>query len=213
MAAYLEYTEPNVCIDENLTLDAAGGLRLQPWSVVRPVADVRALASGDGPIAPRTALPGKLLIESSLSWRNDSPLEQRLKIEVVRASRSVITSNPNAIQFRDRWTYAVDAVPSEPVTSGIFNGQSGPSIDFSTNSVAEPNPGVLWWWSPTSCASEWVSEVQPGETFNLRYRCYVWTPPPWNDNANKNSPTHDARANWTHIILWAYPQQGELVAG
>lgn len=211
--AYLEYTEPNVCIGENLTTDDAGALRLQPWSVPRVVADLRALASGDGKVYETSALPGRLLIDQRLSWRNDTPLEQMLLIRVIRASRSIIVSNPNAIQFRDRWTYAVDAEPVEPVTTGIFNGQSGVSIDMSTNSVAEPLPGVFWSWSPTTCVDEWFGPLLPDQQFNLRYRCYVWTPPPWSDNANQNQPKHDARANWTRLQLWAYPQQGELVAG
>lgn len=213
MAPYLEYTEPNVCLDENLTTDEAGALRLQPWSVPRVVVDVRALAAGDGKVYPTTAPPGKLLIDRKVSWRNDTPLEQMIRIRVVRASRSIIVSNPNAIQFRDRWTYAVDAEPSVPITIGPVNGQSGASVDLSSNSVAEPNPGVLWTWSPTCSHTEWWGPLEPDQQFNLWYRCYVWTPPPWSDNANKNQPNHDARANWARIQLKAYPEQGTLVSG
>ncbi len=210
---YLEYTEPNVCIDENLVTDDAGALRLQPWSVPRLVADVRAVASGEGAVYPTTALPGKLLINQQVSWRNDSPLEQMVLIRVTRASRAIVVSNPNAIQFRDRWTYAVDTTPSPPVTTGLFNGQSGASLDLNTNSVAEPNPGVWWSWTPTVSADEWWGPLKPSERFNLWYRAYVWTPPPWSDNANKNQPIHNARASWSRIQLWAYPDQGKLMSG
>ncbi|CPV56914.1 DUF7172 family protein [Mycobacteroides abscessus] len=209
-----EYTEPNVCIGENLTTDAAGQLRLQPWALVRPIVDIRALSGGDGSIiAPLIALPGKLLIDQKASWRNDSPLPQMVLIRVTRGPRSWLTSNPNAIQFRDRWTTAIDADAAMPVTTGIYNSQCGSAWDLGTNSVAEPNPGRQWRWADANSMDEWVGPIDPGATLNLWYRCYVWTPPPWSNNANKNQPQHEARANWTRIEMRAFPQQGNVVTG
>ncbi|EHI13134.1 hypothetical protein KEK_08132 [Mycolicibacterium thermoresistibile ATCC 19527] len=212
--AYLEYTEPNVCIDENLTTDDAGQLRLQPWAVPRLVADVRANSGGDGRVYPATTLPGKLLIDGRVAWRNDTPIDQRILIRITRGPRSWITSNPNAIQFRDRWTFAVDAEPAEPITTGIYNGHTGSAIDFGTNSVAEPQPGVEWMWTDTNSSDEWVPyPIEPGQHFRLRYRCYVWTPPPWSDNANKNQPRHEAHARWARLQLIAFGQQENVVTG
>ncbi|ORA38125.1 DUF7172 family protein [Mycobacterium aquaticum] len=212
--AITEYTEPNVCIGENLTTDDAGQLRLQPWAVPRLVADVRGNSGGDGKVYPTTALPGKLLIDIKAGWRNETPLEQQLLIRVVRGPRYWLTSNPNAIQFRDRWTYAMDAEPGPPITSGIFNGQTGSAIDLGTNSVAEPQPGQQWMWTDTNMVDEWVPyPIGPGQSFKAWYRCYVWTPPPWSDNANKNSPKHEAKANWARLQLIAFGQQGNVVTG
>lgn len=212
----LDFTEPNVCVDENLITDEAGLLRIQPWAVPRLVADVRAISGGDGKLAPEVALPGKMLIDQKLHWKNDAPLESMVLIRVIRGSKSWLTSNPNAIQFRDRWTYTIDPddlTPTVPVTTGIYNSQVGSAMDVGTNSVAEPNPGRQWVWVDVNTADEWVGPVQPNDNFNLWYRCYVWTPPPYSDNANKNSPVHTANAGWTRIQLWAYPSQGNLVTG
>lgn len=211
----MDWTEPNVCISENLYTDDAGLLHMQPWAVPRLVRDVKAPSNdGNGKIYPTLIAPGKLLINQRLDWKNDTPLEQDVLIRVVRASREIITSNPNAIQFRDRWSYAVDTDPAVPYTSGYFNSQFGVAYDGGTNSVAEPTPGKLWLWSPVTCADEWVPySIAPNETFNFWYRQYVWTPPPWSDNANKNSPVHIARANWARCQLWVYPTQGSVVKG
>lgn len=212
----LDFTEPNVCLDENITTDDGGLIHIQPWALPRLVADVRATSGGDGKLSPQQALPGKLLINQRVGWRNDSPLESMVLIRVTRGSKSWIVSNPNAIQFRDRWTYVIDAddlTPSEPVTTGIYNSQVGSAIDVGTNSVAEPNPGKQWVWTDINSSDEWVGPVPPGERLNLWYRCYVWTPPPWSDNANKNSPEHRANAGWTRIQLIAFPQQGSVVTG
>lgn len=184
--AIQEYTEPNVCLGRNLTTDDAGRLRVQPYAIPRPVVDVRASASGDGPIASTITLPGVLRINQPVSWRNDSPVPQGIKIMVVRGSRSIITSNPNAIQFRDRWTWAVDAPAARPVTTSIYQGRLGAAWDGQTNTVSEPNPGKLWVWNDTNCAEEWLPrELQPNEQLNVWYQCYVYTPSPWSNNANK----------------------------
>lgn len=212
----LDFTEPNVCVDENLTTDDSGLLVIQPFAVPRLVADVKALSGGDGTLFPEESLPGKLLIDQKVGWRNDTPMEHMLQIRVVRGPTSWITSNPNAIQFRDRWTYVWDQgdpTPTEPVTTGIFSSKTGSAIDVGTNSVAEPNPGKHWVWADVSCQDEWVGPILPGDRFNLWYRAYVWTPPPYSDNANKNSPQHEAYARWTRIMLTAFPSQGSVVTG
>ena len=212
----LDFTEPNVCVDENITTDDGGMLKLQPWSVPRLVGDVRCVSGGDGKLTAQTALPGKLLIDQKLGWKNDCPLSVMMLVRVIRGSKNWEVSNPNAIQFRDRWTYIWDAddlTPSIPYTSGIYNSQCGSSIDLGTNSVAEPMPGVQWCWVDSNISDEWVGPVDPADIFNLWYRCYVWTPPPWSDNANKNQPVHIANAGFVRIQLWAFPTQGTLVTG
>lgn len=211
-----DWTEPNVCIDEHLTVDDGGDLQLQPWSVPRIVADVKSLSGGDGALLAQTELPGKLLIDLKARWRNDTPIEHWIDIRIIRAYRSWIVSNPNAIQFRDRWTYTIDEqdiTPSMPLTTSIFDGQCGSAIDLGTNSVAEPLPGVEWVWASANMRDEIVGPVEPGEVINVWYRCYVWTPPPFSDNANKNSPIHQAYARWARVQLLGLPTQGTLVTG
>ena len=113
----VDWVRPNVCTDEHLTSDNAGQLQLQKWSVPRLVADLRAESAGDGSLASTIALPGKLLIQAEVGWTNDSPVDMMMLIRVIRSWRGWLTSNPNAVQFRDRWTWAIDRTPSIPVTS------------------------------------------------------------------------------------------------
>lgn len=209
----MDWVEPNVCTDEHIGIDDAGLLRLEPWSVPRLVYDVKAESTGDGKLTAQVSLPGKLLIEQRGQWTNHAPVEVMMLVRVTRSFRSWVTSNPNAVQFRDRWSTAIDRQPSEPVTTGILNSQAGSAIDLGTNSVAEPNPGQEWIWTPTHSADEWVGPVEPEQTFRIWYRCYVWTPPPWSDNANKNKPVHEVGARWTRIQLIAFPAPGRLVIG
>lgn len=203
-----------VAIGQNLTVSDGGALRMAPCSVPSPLADVIALSAGDGTLVETITEPGKLMINQQLSWVNTTPVNYTVLIRVVRRYKQWLVSNPNAIQFRDRWSWAIDAPVTEPVVSGLYNGQSGGAGDVGTNTVAEPNPGLFRYWWGTTMTDEWVFEpINVGSTFNFWYQAYVWTPPPWSDNANKNSPQHNASMGWSRIQLIGYPNQGSLITG
>lgn len=209
-----------VCVAENLVISDDGKLRLAPWSAPRNVVDVIAASGGDTTkLLEHKTLPGRLLIDKLIKWTNDSPVDHTIRVEVHRRYRHWITSNPNAVQFRDRWSWAITAagdefvVPAEPNTADTFNGQVGSAGDIGTNTVAEPFPGKYWHWWGTTATEEWLGPLAPGETMGIWYRMYVWTPPPFSNNANKNSPTHSAEAGWARIAMQAFPKQGKLVTG
>ena len=213
-------TSPAVCVSESLVIGEDGKLRLAPWSVPRNPVDVLAHSTADTTKLLETkALPGRLLIDRQAEWTNDSPVDHQVRILVTRRWRRWVTSNPNAVQFRDRWSTAITAKgdvavdPAEPDVVDYLNGQVGAANDIGTNSVAEPNPGKYWHWWGTGSSEEWVGPLKPGDTLRVWYRAYVWTPPPWSDNANKNAPAHEAEAGWTRIQLTVFPELGPAVAG
>lgn len=204
-----------VCLGENLTSDPSTGLlQMAKWSTPRLAHDVAITSSGDGAITEMTTTPGLMLMDHQAQWINDTPVGHTMLIRVIRRWKKVVTSNPNAIQFRDRWAWQINAPAVEPITSAIMNGQSGLAGDLGTDTVAEPLPGVFTAWLGSNSADEWVGlTLNPGDVFNIWYRMYVWTPPPWSDNANKNAPTHDAEAGWARMQLIVFPQQGPTVQG
>lgn len=208
-----------VCVGENLAINADGQLEMAPWSVPRNLVDVIAPSGADTIKLPETStLPGRLMIDKKVSWFNDSPVDHQIRIEVTRRWKRWVTSNPNAIEFRDRWTWTITpantaiVTPTPPVVSGLYQSITGGAEDVGTNTVAEPLPGVFYHWWGTNTGEEWPDiAVQPGETFTLWYRAYVWTPPPWADDANKNAPNHQAEMGWSRIALMGFPEQGDLV--
>lgn len=214
----------SVCIGENLTTTSDGRLQMAPWSVPRNVVDTIIRSGGDTPSMPETSVvPGRLLMDRQVAWKNDSPVDHDIRIEVTRRWKRWVVSNPNAIEFRDRWTWAISpagtanadiVVPEEPVVTGTYNSQCGSGEDTGTNTVAEPLPGVFYHWWPTNTAEEWIGlPVKPGETLSIWYRMYVWTPPPFSNNANKNSPVHQVEAGWARLAIMGFPDQGQLVTG
>lgn len=206
-ATTLDWVHTNVCISPALTTDAQKRLMMQPYAVPRVPAgcDVVAKSGGDGKVYPLIELPGKLLIDQQVSWYNDTPLDHQVRIIVTRGWRSWVVSNPNAIQIRDRWESAIDDVPPMPVSLDNINSQTGSSIDLSTNTVSEPKPGRHWVWNDAGMEEEWIGPLEPGQTINVWYQAYVWTPYPWADNANRNSPQHSVKANYTRLTLMVFP--------
>ncbi len=199
-----------VCVSRNLDI-VGGDLSAAAWSVPRFVVDVTEPSIGDGALTQQTTLPGKLMINRQVSWLNTGPLPARILARVTRPPRAFLTSNPNLVQIRDRYTTAIDATPRVPDPSSVYLGAFGGGVDRKTNNVAVPYQGRHWFYDDPATTEDWFGPVAPGSTFELWYRCYVWTPPPYANNANNGSPQHSATATGIRIQLITFPTQDTTV--
>jgi hypothetical protein len=202
-----------VCVSRNMKI-ASGVLGIAKWSVPRHVADATFDSIGDGTLDPTLTLPGKLLIDGSVSWTSDSPIDTMVLFRLQRAYRDFVTSNPNAVQFRDRWTYKIGngpQTPEIPDVSTVYNSQMGGAIDLGATNLAVPLRGRLYKFYDAHITEDFFGPVPTGQTITVRYRCYVWTPPPFSDNANSGFPLHEARARSARLQLITYPQQDTAV--
>lgn len=204
------------CVSRNTDI-VGGDLSIAPWSLPRLVSDQTFNSTGDGSFTQLTTLPGKLMIDSGIqSWTSDSPLPVRILLRVQRAHRDLLVSNPNAAQIRDRYTWTQNGTdPRVPETSSVFQGQTGASIDLSSNFAGTPFIGRFWVYDDAHMIEDWIGPdlLQPGMAFKYWYRTYLWTPPPWSNNANGGSPQHSATVRNTRIQVWAFPTQDtEVVA-
>lgn len=201
-----------VCVSRNMGIDG-GVLDIEQHSVPRHVLDQTFNSTGDGTFGVQTTLPGKLMIDSGiLSWTNTSPLDARVLLRIQRAYRDWQVSNPNAVQIRDRYTVAIGgADPRVPDTSSVYNGQSGASMDVGAQFNGTPYIGVYWEWEDGTMMEDWLGPVAPGQVIKVWYRCYLWTPPPWSNNANNNNPLHSANVRSARIQLMAFPTQDTAV--
>lgn len=200
------------CVTRNTGI-SGGELTVAPWATPRHVYDQTFPSLGDGTFTEQTSLPGKLMADSTIqSWTNTGPLEAMVLLRLQRGYRDYVVSNPNAVQIRDRYTTRIGpGDPQVPDTSYQYQGATGGAIDFSSNTNTQPETGRIWMWEEASISEAWYGPVAPGETFKFWYRCYLWTPPPWSDNANDNVPEHSARIHDTRIQLMAFPTQDRAV--
>lgn len=200
-----------VCVDQNMSI-SSGVLGISKYSVPRFVADATTASTGDGTLTQQTTLPGKLMIDASATWTSDSPLPCMILARITRGTRNIVTSNPNYVQLRDRYTYTLDGTtPRVPDTSNTYQGAWGSAVDRGVNTSGVPYAGFYYDYADPSVTEDFLGPLPAGATFNLRYRCYAWTPPPWSNNANNNSPTHSAIANNVRIQLIAFPMQDTSV--
>lgn len=203
-----------VCVSKNLNIDG-GVLALEPWSVPHHVFDTTYNSVGDGSFTQLTTLPGKLMIDSGIqTWTNPSTMNSMVLLRIQRAYRDWVTSNPNAVQIRDRYTYAIGgADPRVPDPSSVYTGHSGASGDTGANFNGVPDGGLFYEWEDPTLIEDWIGPIPPGEDLKVWYKCYLWTPPPWSNNANDNNPIHSANVRSSRIQMMAFPTQDEGVVG
>ncbi|QFP94651.1 hypothetical protein I5G59_gp31 [Mycobacterium phage LilMcDreamy] len=196
-----------VCLGEHLSVGTDGKLNMAAWAVPRNVLDEIAPSRADTTklLATEQLETARLLVDWKGSWLNDTPVPHMVRVQITRRYKRWVTSNPNAVEFRDRWATAIDADAAVPEVTDIHNGRCGSASDVGTNTVAEPNPGKFWHWWGTNTVDEWVGPLEPGQRLNLAYRAYVWTPPPFSNNANKNAPGHEAELGYARIAAHVFP--------
>src|SRR5690606_7320063 len=149
-----------VCITRNTEIDG-GVLSVAPWSVPRIVHDDVYNSVGDGTYTVLTTLPGKLMIDSGIiSWTNTAPIDAMVLLRIQRAYRNWVVSSPNAVQIRDRYTFAIGGNdPREPDTSSVYNGISGSSLDSGIAYNGSTIGGKMWQWEDGTLAEYWTGPV------------------------------------------------------
>lgn len=200
------------CVSRNTDI-VGGDLSIAPWSLPRVIFDSTYNSVADGTFTSLTTLPGTLMIDSGIqSWVSDSPLPCRILLRIQRSYRDLKTSNPNAAQIRDRYTTTLNGTdPRVPETSSVYQGAFGGAVDASSTSSGLPYIGRFWFYDDTSMIEDWLGPLDAGETFKFWYRAYLWTPPPYSNNANGGTPEHSATARNTRIQVWAFPMQDAAV--
>lgn len=201
-----------VCVSRNLSI-TSGVLGIEAFSVPVVALDATYNSTGDGTYTtPQTVLPGRLMIDSGVqSWANSTALDAQMLVRIQRARRDWWTSNPNAVQVRDRYTYTINGdTPRTPDTSSTYHGQSGSAGDVGTDSAALPYQALFYEYEDGTMLEDWVT-VPAGATFKIWYRAYMWTPPPFSNNANGGSPSQSINIYNTRIVLMAFPTQDTAV--
>lgn len=200
------------CVSRNLNIDG-GILGIEPWSTPRLVFDQSYASVGDGAFTQQTTLPGKLMIDSGIqTWTNDSPLDAMVLIRVQRSYRNWVVSNPNAVQIRDRFTYAIGGEdPRIPDVSSVYHGHSGGALDVGSLTTGATIIGKYWDWEDGTLLEDWLGPVPAGDALKIWYRCNLWTPPPWSNNANNGSPEHSASVRGVRLVLMSFPTRDSAV--
>jgi hypothetical protein len=197
-----------VCVDKNLKV-VSGALDIQAWVGRRLVLNSTTAASNDTTFTAEIQLPGTVHLDVTANYTNPETVPLLIRVDVMRGYRSIRTSQPNLIFFRDRTTVAVGPVMTvaadEPAISEVLDSEMGGGMDRHTDPDLTPSVGTLRRDQPimTYCPGDFL--VPPGERIQVRYRCSHYSAAPWSSAANNNSPQYEARARSVTIQLWAGP--------
>lgn len=175
------------------------GTGFSPAWLPRIVAERFAGSAKDGEVS-RAPDPVPV-IDTMLTWTNTTGAWQDCRLVVHRASRSVITSNPNTVVLDDGVSWDVGQSPRAALPTVSADGV-GARIKTTPNILNETIYGRLFndWDDWTSIHT--IGAVAAGETVDIRYQCALTTPGQWRGGS---SPLHQSFARWARLLLWAAP--------
>lgn len=160
-----------------------------------------------------TSLPGEPLWDHEIVAVNDAP---SARLAVFRLQRPYSTMfevpQPNAMQMRDGWAYRVGPGVTAPPVSVVedYNGAWTASADSGTFSDGTTRKGRLIRYFPGSMVDVQV-HVPAGETVALRWAGWVWTPPPWSNNADDGNGRGKYVIGYTlRTLMWLPVDEGTL---
>lgn len=188
-----------ICTAEYMISDANGFGFARSWfpRIVRERFAVSTRDSGTVDRAPDAIA----FIDTDLTWTNDTAEDQHLTLGVHKASRQIITSNPNTVALDDAVTWDVGPSPVAP-TPAIVNNGMGARLKTTRNATATLELGRMFREDADSIHYEEIGLITPGNSVHVRYRALYTTPGVWRSAV---APRHEAFARWCRLRLWASP--------
>jgi hypothetical protein len=187
-----------VCTAEFLT-STPKGMGFSPSWLPRMVVERMAASSRDGQVD--RAPDGVPFIESDILWTNTTGDPVHAHVTMHRASRSLVTSNPNMVAFDDAYSFDVGLSPAAPIPASFNNG-FGARLKASRSSSTSVLFGRVFRDIPDWLTNVDIGLVEPDESVHFRYRGLFSTPGHWRTGG---SSRHEMYARWTRLRLWTAP--------
>ncbi len=145
-------------------------------------------------------------IEGEILYANPYNWPIHAMVSVHRASRFLLSSNPNTLVLDDVWTTDIGVSPSAPAPTGTGQG-FGVRIQQNRSSQTPLIFARIFANAPDRVAYVDVGEIGVGESVHFRYRCMFSTPGNWR---TPTEPRHEANAYWARLRLWSAPMVGSI---
>lgn len=187
-----------ICTAEFMFSQTSGTGFSESW-LPRMVAERMATSGKDGEVG-RTpdAVP---FIDTDMLWTNTTAEPQHLQMSIHRASRTLVTSNPNTLALDDVWAFDIGASPRAPTPTGTGSGFAS-RFKINRSVAASAQFGRLFRDVPDTVGYVEVGAIDPGDTLHFRYRALFSTPGEWR---SAHTPRHEMNARWARLRLWAAP--------
>lgn len=195
----------DVCVSEDFTVDGAGQLSIAAHTRMSHVSTLSAAPVSRRKTWSEIALPGDRMWFLQSQVVNTSPVDRPVMFRLNRPYVFLSPAQPNAIQLRDKWETEVGASPIAPAVdvTESYNGVWTASVD-SGPPGGSPQRGRTFPYWPGVMVAETVM-VPAGESAVLSWAGYVWTPPPWSNNANEGNEDCWYECGQPFVSSWLLP--------
>ena len=184
-----------------LAVPGAMGMR-RNW-FPRIVAERFLTSSKDGEIK-RSPDP-VTMIEGDLTWFNNSPDDQDVFVQVLRAPRSFVAQSPGTVTIHDAWSHAVGVDPTADYPSVMQDTSGGRMQVDRPETVAEDlKYGRFFFDTDTSQVWVPIGVVPSMQLLHFRYIAAVQTPGVWT-TPTEYEPSWEAHARWARLLAFATP--------
>ena len=191
-----------VCVDDYmLATPGAVGMR-RNW-FPRIVSERFLTSSKDGEI--KRCPDPVTMIEGDLTWFNNSPDDQEVVVQVLRAPRTVVAQSPTTVVIHDAWSHAVGVDPTADYPSVMQDTVGGRMQIDRPETVQEDLKYGRFFFDFDSC-QEWVpiGVIPSMQLLHFRYIAAVQTPGVWT-TPSEFEPSWEAHARWARLLAFATP--------
>lgn len=191
-----------LCVSSNM-LSTVDGMDMRHTWFIRPVAESFLESVKDGEIS-RSPDP-VTMISGDLTWYNQNPAAQRVRVQVIRAPREIVAQSPATVLVHDAWTFRTGVSPSADypsISQDAFGGRA--QIDRPEVESKDLQYGRLFLEGDAQQVYVDVGVLQPGHSLHFRYLAAVQTPGTWR-TPSEFEPRWEARAYWARLIAIAGP--------
>lgn len=192
-----------VCVAPNL-ISTVNGIGLARTWFPRIVKEAFLESTKDGEIE-RSPDP-VTMIEGDLTFFNNSDADLQMWVHVLRAPRSIVTTNPVTVVIHDSWSWAVGVNPQADypsVNQDSFGGKL--QIDKASTSGEDLKFGRYFLDGDDCETSVDIGLVPAMESLHFRYRAAVQTPGVWT-TPTETTPMYEAKAFWTRLQAFTIPE-------
>lgn len=187
-----------LCCAEFMVSDSNGTGFANSW-LPQPLTEAMLASTKDGTVDDS---PDQVpFIDGGLTWENTSDDPIYLFMMIRRASRSLITSDPNKVVLDDAWAWDMGLSPNAAVPYAAYNG-----IGIWGKMSPSTHP-ILQYAHYFADRADWVSyeqigACQPGWTLQFNYRALFSTPGTWRTAI---TPKHECWARYAQLRLFGKP--------
>jgi hypothetical protein len=191
-----------LCTAEYMISDT-NGLGMRRSFFPRVIAEAFLTSTKDGTIS--RAPDPVTMIGGTLSWYNNTNDDQEVMVNLHRAPREVVSTNPVTVVIHDAWSFDKGLSPQADLPTAVQDATGGRiQIDRQSVDPKDVKYGKFFLQSDDSQEQVALGVIAMGHSFQFRYQAQVQTPGTWT-LASAFQPDFQATARYVRLQAIGWP--------